>query len=62
MIIPDWSMTDQGQADADWVHLPPDDAQAMVADIARPYFESRSARVDSLVDRRFGLTGSLALH
>ena len=55
-------MTDQGQADADWVHLPPDDAQAMVADIARPYFESRSARVDSLVDRRFGLTGSLALH
>src|SRR5215213_1382784 len=62
MITPDRAMTDHGAADPDWVHLTPDEAQVMVADAARLYFEGRRARVDSFVDRHFSLAGSLALH
>src|SRR5215203_2790348 len=62
MITPDRAMTHHGAADPDWFHLTPDEAQVMVADAARLYFESRRARVDSFVDRHFSLAGSLALH
>ncbi|MFD0464749.1 DUF6635 family protein [Microvirga aerilata] len=38
------------------------DAQRIVADGARRYFESRRARVDDFVDRHFSFTGSVSMH
>jgi hypothetical protein len=42
--------------------LTKEDAQRIVAEGARRYFESRRARVDEFVDRHFSLSGSLAMH
>jgi hypothetical protein len=39
-----------------------EEAQRVVADAARHYFESRRSRVGSFVDRHFSLTGSAAIH
>jgi hypothetical protein len=44
------------------VQLSVGEAQAIVAEAAHRYFDSRRARVDSFVDRHFSLAGSLALH
>src|ERR1700739_4457822 len=44
------------------VQLSVSEAQAIVAEAAHGYFDSRRARVDGFVDRRFSLLGSLALH
>jgi hypothetical protein len=44
------------------VQLSVSEAQAIVAEAAHGYFDSRRARVDSFVDRHFSLAGSLALH
>src|SRR3712207_9032780 len=42
--------------------LSPEDAQRIVADAARRYFDSRRSRVDAFVDRHFSLAGSAAIH
>jgi hypothetical protein len=38
------------------------DAQRIVAEAARRYFDSRRLRVDAFVDRHFSLAGSVAIH
>ena len=42
--------------------LTEEDAQRIVAEGARRYFESRRARVDKFVDRHFTFSGSLSMH
>jgi hypothetical protein len=42
--------------------LPPEEADAIVAEAARSYFDGCRARVDDFVDRNFSLSGSLRLH
>ncbi len=42
--------------------LTKEEAQRIVAEGARRYFESRRARVDEFVDRHFSLSGSLSMH
>src|SRR3712207_6281341 len=42
--------------------LAKEDAQRIVADGARRYFESRRARVDEFVERHFSFSESLSLH
>lgn len=42
--------------------LTKEEAQGIVAEGARRYFESRRARVDEFVDRHFSLSGSLSMH
>jgi hypothetical protein len=44
------------------IHLSAGEAQSIVAEAARRYFDSRRARVDGFIDRHFSLLGSLALH
>jgi len=39
-----------------------EDAQRIVADAARRYFEGRRSRVDAFVDRHFSLAGSAGIH
>src|SRR5215213_5921219 len=39
-----------------------EDAQRIVADGARRYFESRRARVNEFVDRHFSFSGSLSIY
>ena len=48
--------------DAETALLTADEARRAVAEAARLYFESRRARVDGFVARRFSVRGALALH
>ena len=42
--------------------LTKEDAQRIVAEGARRYFESRRARVNEFVERHFSFSGSLSMH
>lgn len=44
------------------VHLSAGEAQTIVMEAARCYFDDRRARVDSFIGRHFSILGSLALH
>src|SRR4028119_2318126 len=53
---------DDAESQAADTLLTKEEAQRIVADGARRYFESRRARVDDFVDRHFSLSGSLSMH
>jgi len=55
-------MADESAPSAETATLSPEDAQRIVADAARRYFDSRRSRLDAFVDRHFSLAGSAAIH
>ena len=55
-------MTDESAPSTATTILSPEDAQRIVADAARRYFDSRRSRVDAFVDRHFSLAGSASIH
>jgi hypothetical protein len=55
-------MTDGSAPSTDPAILSPEDAQSIVANAARSYFEGRRSRLDAFVDRHFSLAGSSAIH
>jgi hypothetical protein len=55
-------MSDESSPSTEITILSPDDAERIVVDGARRYFDSRRSRVDAFVDRHFSLAGSAAIH